>query len=89
MIKKFMLFLVFLVVPIYGAYPACEATTKVYTACKAGYYLNGVTCYPCVGGGTSKDKNSSGLSACYLPAGTVDSDISGTFTYTEDCYYSY
>lgn len=88
MIKRIAALLLFIVIPVFEAYPACEATTKTYTACKAGYYLSGTTCLPCIGGGTSADRNSSGITACYIPAGTNISDASGAFKYTENCYYS-
>ena len=83
-----------IIIPLVGAFvcgaanAACTATTKTYTSCKPGYYLSGGTCQSCPSGGTSADKNTGGVTACYLPSGTTGSDSTGSYTYTANCYYS-
>lgn len=89
MIKKLLLIFGLCFAFVHSAGAACVATTKTYSACKPGYFLNGGACSVCIDGGTSDDKNDSGITACYVPAGTTGSDASGTFTYTENCHYSY
>lgn len=70
----------------------CTVYTKNYTACKKGYYLTnkaGMTlCEKCPSPGTSDDGNNTDYTACYIPAGTIMTDETGTFTYTSDCHYS-
>ncbi len=70
-----------------GAYAECTADTKTYTSCKPGYYLSNGWCRACPNGGTSADKNTGGISDCYLAAGTTVTDISGTYSVTADCPY--
>lgn len=71
-----------------------ENLPREYTSCKAGYYYdsNDKTCTRCPssGGvyGTTVDKNTDGITSCYIPSGTAFSDTTGTGTYTENCYYS-
>ncbi|HIS70872.1 MAG TPA: hypothetical protein IAD02_02680 [Candidatus Enterousia intestinigallinarum] len=71
-----------------GANAACTVTGTVYSSCKPGYYLSSNNCIACPNGGTSADKNSGGITDCYLPSGTTGSDSTGNFTYTADCHYS-
>lgn len=71
-----------------AANAACTATTKTYTACKPGYYLNGGACASCPSPGTTPDRNTGTITSCYLPSGTSCSDTSGTCSYTSNCYYS-
>ena len=83
-----------IIIPLVGAFvcgaanAACTATTKTYTSCKPGYYLSGGACQSCPSGGTSADKNTGGVTSCYLPSGTTGSDSTGSYTYTANCYYS-
>ncbi len=74
------------------AYAACTTTTKTYTACKPGYYLNSAACTRCPssGGvyGTTVDRNTGDITSCYIPSGTTFSDGSGSGVYEGDCYYS-
>lgn len=80
--------------PTIGIASECALTLVQYTACKPGYYKykSGMSCTLCptFNGvrGQSADQNSSGITACYIPAGTAFSDDSGTGIYTENCYYS-
>lgn len=77
-----------------SANAACVANSKRYTSCKPGYYLSAQNCYRCPKDnttgvtGTSSDKNTSGLSSCYLPSGTGGTDTSGRWQYTSNCYNS-
>jgi len=63
-------------------------------ACAPGYYgntTNGVSgCSACPTGGTALVWNVGGFNIedCYLPAGTSAQDSTGTYTVTDDCYYS-
>lgn len=90
--KKIFIICTFIVLSVGHAQGACEATTKTYTSCKPGYYLSSGTCMRCPssGGayGTSADRNTGGITECYLPSGTTGSDSSGSFTYTGNCYYT-
>jgi len=73
----------------HNAHAACVAI-KTYTACNAGYYLQTLTdsCLSCPDSGVSADDNTGGITDCYLPSGTTGSDTTGTYEYTNDCYYS-
>ena len=75
-----------------GVWAACEETGTVYTACKPGYYLDSGDCVRCPssGGvyGTTVDKNTGGITSCYIPSGNSFSDSSGSGTYSGNCYYS-
>lgn len=92
MIKYISKLIMVVFVPVFSCRAACEATTKTYTACKSGYYLNNNSCKQCPvyynsKRGTSADKNTNGISDCYIPGGASASDSSGTYKYTNDCYY--
>lgn len=71
---------------------ACTANPKTYTSCKPGYYLSDGDCKRCPssGGvyGTTADKNTGGITSCYIPSGNSFSDSTGSGTYTGNCYYS-
>ncbi len=86
----FFIFIILIMPAISNA--ACEATDKTYTSCKPGYYLSSGTCVRCPasGGvyGTSADKNTGGITSCYILSGNTGSDSSGSFKYTGNCYYS-
>lgn len=69
--------------------------------CDPGYYVDstGTGCLKCPNiqeqtdtesliSATTKEKNTGDIYSCYGPKGTTGYDILGTFTYTEDCYYS-
>lgn len=75
-----------------GARAACTETTKTYTSCKSGYYLSSGKCVRCPssGGvyGTTKDKNTGGITSCYIPSGNSFSDTTGSGVFTGNCYYS-
>lgn len=59
----------------------------ILTLCDAGEYGNGRNCTACPEPGTS-EMGATEITECYIPAGTVMTDTTGTYTYTEDCYYS-
>lgn len=71
-----------------------ENLPRQYTSCKAGYYYNSTakTCTRCPssGGiyGTTVDKNTGDITSCYIPSGTTFRDMTGSGTYTGNCYYS-
>lgn len=78
----------------------CTVTASgSYMSCKSGYYYDKVfvtdtekKCYLCPlfkpsVYGESVNKNTEGVTSCYLPAGTTGSDSTGTFKYTAPCYY--
>lgn len=66
--------------------PSCEYQ------CNKGYWGSGTSCAQCPssGGvyGTTADAGATAITECYIPAGTVFSDSTGSGTYTEDCYYN-
>ncbi len=85
-----------LLVASQNADAACTQGDKIYSSCKPGYYLteegqlagsNSNFCRACPSSGTSADKNATGITECYLPSGTTGSDATGTYEYTNDCYY--
>lgn len=84
MIKKIFLIAAIFAVCSVDVNAACVESDKVYTACKAGYYLSDGNCLPCplLGDvyGTSADKNTVGITACCLPSNTVAEDETGNFT---------
>lgn len=93
--KKLCFVFAVMALSVSGANAACSEKTKTYVSCKQKYYYDsliggtGKTCYRCprFDDATSADKNTKGVTACYLPAGTTGSDSTGTFEYTADCYY--
>ena len=76
---------------IISAQADCAVSSTTYS-CYTGYYLSGTSCVRCPssGGvyGTTVDKNTGGITSCYIPSGTSFSDTSGSGTYTSNCYYS-
>ncbi len=66
--------------------------------CTEGYYHSGgaqysdnYTCSLCPTPGTSyafDEKDTGGITTCYIPAGRTLSDETGSYKFTEDCYYS-
>lgn len=89
--KRFFIFAI-LTLMEYTANAACTQTGTIYTSCKPGYYLFGADCIRCPssGGvyGTTVDKNTGDITSCYLQNGTTGSDATGTWQYTQDCYYT-
>lgn len=68
---------------------SCPSDTAwKYESCKPGYYLSGGDCVACPAGTgvTTVDKNKGGITSCYTSTGGTDS--TGTFEYTQPCYYS-
>jgi len=74
----------------------CNATTcacdPVYSyRCAAGYYgspiSNHAGCTSCVPFGTSA-AGSTAITNCYLPTTYTGADPTGTFGYTQNCYYT-
>lgn len=55
--------------------------------------IAGVTCTPCPDGGKSVgpvgilSAPNTSITSCYLPANTTYTGPSGTYTYTDECYY--
>ncbi|MDR0741799.1 MAG: hypothetical protein LBF28_03425 [Rickettsiales bacterium] len=69
-------------------YPT-TCTDSTISACKAGYYKNtSNTCSSCPSGGTSSDKNTGGITDCYIPVGSTVADTTGSYTFDSNCYYS-
>lgn len=77
----------------------CECTKIIDTRCQAGYYgsgrftINGTdpcTICPSSGGiaGQSVTGSNTKITDCYIPANTSMSDGTGTYTYTNNCYYT-
>lgn len=76
---------------------ATQCTSVTQYRCAAGYYgrsLSGSTgCTPCPENGVSvpPDGDLVGFTAvtdCFIPSGTEITDSTGTYTYTNDCYYT-
>lgn len=72
----------------------CTLIGTVYTACKPGYYLALITCKACPTDEktgvqtTSPDRNTGGITTCYVPSGASGKDDKGTWVYDGNCYYS-
>jgi len=73
---------------IRGAYADCVETGTIYTSCKPGYYLTANDCIECPDSGTSLDKNTGGITECYIPAQIQMTDDAGTYQYTENCNWT-
>ncbi len=54
--------------------------------CAIGQYSNNGTCIDCPDGGTS-EPGATSITQCYIPGGTGGTDATGTWKYTENCYY--
>ncbi|MDE6482091.1 MAG: hypothetical protein K2L25_04715 [Alphaproteobacteria bacterium] len=66
---------------------------KTSCVCDVGYYgttTTGCTRCPASGGtyGLTSGKGSTQITDCYFPAGLLIKDTTGTYQYTQDCYYS-
>lgn len=73
----------------------CNVTKGTKYRCAAGYYgssTNGTTgCTRCPASGEIYGTSTAGsatVALCYLAPGTSLSDSTGTFEYTENCYYT-
>lgn len=56
--------------------------------CAQGYYRNSSNdCVQCPDGGTTGGIGASSISACYIPANQSISDSTGTYVYTQNCFY--
>ncbi len=60
--------------------------------CEKGSYKSGTTCKPCPAdnsvNGTTAGTGATSATECYIAAGTSVKGITGTYTYTNDCYYT-
>ena len=70
----------------------CSQSKTAEFGCAAGYYRSAgsgstMTCTACPSGGTSVAGNSSGIGACYKPAGSSFTDTKGTYTCSGAAYY--
>ena len=68
----------------------CTSATSF--TCNKGYWKNGSVCTSCPpsnygGYGTTASTGATSISECYLPAGTTSSDTTGTFQFTQKCYF--
>ncbi|MCM1294281.1 MAG: hypothetical protein NC311_01830 [Muribaculaceae bacterium] len=76
----------------------CYIEDASLISCAAGWYgfpyddydLLLYGCTKCPGNGTSDPKwgRSTSITDCYIPMNTKSSDLSGTYKYTDDCYYT-
>lgn len=81
-----------------GVPPANSCMFNSMCICAANYYPNigyygedpygWLDCMACPGGGKSAENSQSGITDCYIPAGTMGSDETGTFTYSANCHYT-
>ncbi len=80
-----------------GAYPGCECIEQYAYRCRAGYYRAGLgrlgeppTCTVCPGLSTAGGTSAAGaahISGCYIPANAPMDHPTGTYTFSNDCYY--
>jgi len=63
--------------------------------CVANYYTtatthsSSMTCLACPPSGIGKSESgNTAITGCYIPANTVLTDVSGSYEYVSDCYYS-
>ncbi len=76
---------------------SCDCNTCIESTayrCASGYYgtsTNGTSgCSQCPSSGGingMSDAGSTEITSCYLPSGTTGSDSTGSWTYTDNCYY--
>ncbi len=65
-----------------------SGTCSTFTHCGMGYYKNGTSCTVCPDSGTTDGYTNTGKTACYIPAGTAFSDITGSGEYISNCYWT-
>lgn len=81
-----------------GVPPANSCMFNSMCICAANYYPNigyygedpygWLDCMACPSGGKSAENSQFGITDCYIPAGTMGSDETGTFTYSANCHYT-
>lgn len=81
-----------------GVPPANSCMFNSMCICAANYYPNigyygedpygSLDCMACPSGGKSAENSQHGITDCYIPAGTMGSDETGTFTYSANCHYT-
>ena len=81
-----------------GVPPANSCMFNSMCICAANYYPNigyygedpygSLDCMACPGGGKSAENSQRGITDCYIPAGTMGTDETGTFTYSANCHYT-
>ena len=78
-----------------GIPPAGVCMNYGMCICAANYYpytgddwYGWLECLACPGGGKSAENSQFGITDCYIPAGTMGSDETGTFTYSANCHYT-
>ena len=81
-----------------GVPPANSCMFNSMCICAANYYPNigyygedpygSLDCMACPSGGKSAENSQRGITDCYIPAGTMGSDETGTFTYSANCHYT-
>ncbi len=69
------------------ARPANSTCSGSTFKCNAGYYKNGTSCQACPSGGTSV-AGATAQSQCFIRSGASQSDRSGKWQYTSNCYYN-
>lgn len=90
---RYILFFAILFIPmataIAGVYPDAYGVCKYY-ACGPGRYFTGASCIVCpeITYSSSNDRNTKGITACFIPGHTIMSDETGTYTFEDDCYYT-
>ena len=73
---------------------SCAGTDGIITnfKCRQGYYKDGTGCTRCPssGGiyGTTESTGATSITECYLPSGSTGTDSTGTFTVTDNCYWT-
>lgn len=72
---------------------ACTRDGRTGYQCGPGFYKSGgtmpmnITCSPCTSPGTS-DAGATAITQCYIPKDTTGSDSTGSYKYTDKCYYA-
>lgn len=70
----------------------CVLLGTIYVSCKPGYYLSSDDCIRCPSSdgiyGTTEDYNTGDITSCYIQSGTGGIDDTGSWVYTENCYYT-
>lgn len=69
----------------------CAGGNRSTFVCAKGYYKNGSACTACPSlngvAGTTTSTGATSITSCYIRSGSSFSDVSGSWRYSDNCYY--
>lgn len=69
----------------------CAGGNRSTFVCAKGYYKNGSACTACPSlngvAGTTTSTGATSITSCYIRSRSSFSDVSGSWRYSDDCYY--